>query len=185
MVESQPIQRAARILHSGGVVAYPTEGVFGLGCLPDDADAVARILAIKNRDAAMGLILIAASAAQLERWIDLPGAATELSGTAAEPITWLVPPARHLPYWICGQHHGVAVRITSHPVAAALCEAANSALVSTSANVSGRAPARNRQVLRRSFHGLVDYIVPGQPGPRGTPSEIREAKTGTVLRPGT
>jgi len=184
-MNSLPIQRAGRILREGGVVAYPTEGVFGLGCLPDDADSVARILAIKQRDPAKGLILIASKVAQLQAWIDLPNADTLLTSAAGPPITWVVPASSDLPFWICGEHAGVAVRITSHPVAAALCDTADSALVSTSANLSGRAPARNRHVLRRCFHDLVDCIVSGECGPMTTPSEIRELRSGTVLRAGT
>lgn len=183
-MNSLPIQRAGRILREGGVVAYPTEGVFGLGCLPDDAGAVARILAIKQRDPARGLILIASKAAQLQAWIDLPDAGARLTNDAGPPITWIVPPSNDLPLWICGEHAGVAVRITSHPVAAALCDAADSALVSTSANFSGRAPARNRHVLRRCFRDLVDCIVPGECGPMKMPSEIRELTSGAVIRAG-
>jgi L-threonylcarbamoyladenylate synthase len=131
------------------------------------------------------LILIASRAAQLQTWIDLPDADSVLTGAAENPVTWIVPPAEYLPNWICGKHAGIAVRITSHPVAAALCDAADSALVSTSANISGHDPARNRHVLRRLFHDLVDCIVPGQCGPMTTPTEIRELTSGTVLRPGT
>ncbi|MCH7854241.1 MAG: L-threonylcarbamoyladenylate synthase [Proteobacteria bacterium] len=184
-MNSVPIRRAAWILRDGGVVAYPTEGVFGLGCLPDAADAVARILAIKKRDPTKGLILIASKVAQLQAWIDLPDADTLLSASAEHPITWIVPPSKHLPKWIRGEHADVAVRITSHAVAAALCDAADSALVSTSANLSGHAPARNRHVLRRYFHDLVDFIVPGQCGPMTMPTEIRELASGAVLRSGT
>jgi len=184
-MNSIPIQRAGRILREGGVVAYPSEGVFGLGCLPDDGEAVARILAIKQRGPTKGLILIASNVAQLRDWIDLPDAGSVLTSAAEHPVTWIVPPARYLPNWICGEHAGVAVRITSHPVAAALCDAADSALISTSANLSGHAPARNRHVLRRLFHDLVDCIVPGQCGPMTTPTEIRELTSGTVLRSGT
>ncbi len=182
---SEPINRAGRILRRGGVVAYPTEGVFGLGCLPDDAEAVERILAIKGRAATKGLIVIASRISQLRDWINLPNAASELSTPSDQAVTWIVPPAEYLPYWICGEHDGIAVRITSHPVAAALCDAADSALISTSANLSGHPPARSRHVLRRCFHGLVDYIVPGQCGPANKPTEIRVLTTGEVLRPAT
>ncbi len=165
-------------------MAYPTEGVFGLGCLPDDAEAVARILAIKKRDAAKGLILIASNVAQLADWIDLPDADAALGTSSNVPLTWIVPAAQFLPYWIRGENSGVAVRITSHPVAAALCDEADSALVSTSANLAGHSPARNRHVLRRCFHDLVDCIVPGQPGPVSSPTEIRELTSGRIIRPG-
>lgn len=181
---SFPINRAGRILRSGGVVAYPTEGVFGLGCIPDYADAVIRILAIKKRDPALGLILIASDIDQLADWAELPESAS-LRSTPDRPVTWIVPAGDDVPYWIRGEHGGLAVRITSHPVAAALCDAADSSLVSTSANVRGGPPARTPYVLRRRFGGLVDCIVPGRCGPAGGPSEIRDLASGKVLRTGT
>jgi len=173
------IHKAARILKRGGVVAYPTEGVYGLGCLPDDAEAVERILNIKQRDPARGLIIIAADRTQLEPWIATD---RDLHSSASHPVTWIVPASAATPAWITGQHDGIAVRLTTHPVARALCRAAGSALVSTSANTTGRRPAINAYVLRRQFHGLVDYIVPGNCGPWSGPSEIRHMQTGTTLR---
>ncbi len=184
MAYSQVIEKAARILRSGGVIAYPTEGVFGLGCLPDDFEAVSRVLAIKRRDPALGLVLIATDIAQLEDWIDLPAKAPALESSIDRPVTWVVPASDEVPYWIRGEHTGLAVRITTHPVAAALCDAADSALVSTSANLHGRPPARNRFVLRRRFRALVDFIVPGECGPATGPSEIRDLSSGKVLRSG-
>ena len=178
-----PIRTAARILLGGGVVAYPTEGAFGLGCLPDSAAAVARILNMKQRDPGMGLVLIAATVSQLDPWIDRRRIDRPLESSAERPVTWVVPASANLPYWISGDHDGVAVRLVAHPVAAALCDAANSALVSTSANRSGRRPARNRHVLRRHFGDLVDFVVPGELGPARGPSEIRRYETGTTLRP--
>lgn len=183
MALSFPIHRAGRILRSGGIVAYPTEGVFGLGCIPDDADAVIRILSIKKRDPALGLVLIASDIEQLEDWLDMPETAS-LKSSAERPVTWIVPARKYVPYWIKGEHRGLAVRITAHPVAAALCEVADSALVSTSANVAGSPPARTAYVLRRRFGRLVDCIVPGRCGPAAGPSEIRDLESGKVLRTG-
>jgi L-threonylcarbamoyladenylate synthase len=182
MAYSQPLRRAARILRSGGVVAYPTEGVFGLGCLPDDFAAISRVLAIKQRDPALGLVLIASDIEQLDGWIELPGKTSELKSTGDKPVTWIVPATDEVPYWIRGEHAGLAVRITAHPIASALCDAADSALVSTSANMHGRPVARNVFVLRRRFGALVDYIVPGECGPASGPSEIRDLSSGMVLR---
>lgn len=183
MALSFPIHRAGRILRSGGVVAYPTEGVFGLGCIPDDVNAVIRILTIKKRSPSLGLVLIAAGTEQLEDWAELPEA-NALDSSLERPVTWIVPPRQNVPYWIQGEHSGLAVRITTHPVAAALCKAAESALVSTSANVTGSPPARSAFVVRRRFGGLVDCIVPGQCGPAKGPSEIRDARSGKIIRPG-
>jgi L-threonylcarbamoyladenylate synthase len=100
------------------------------------------------------------------------------------PVTWIVAASDTAPPLIRGRHPGVAVRVTAHPVARALCNAVGSALVSTSANVSGRPPARNAYVLRRDFGHLVDYIVPGRCGPARGPSEIRDLASGKVLRRG-
>jgi L-threonylcarbamoyladenylate synthase len=183
MALSIPVQRAGRILRAGGVVAYPTEGVFGLGCIPDDADAVNRILAIKKRSPALGLVLIASCVEQLHDWADLPGAAS-LESSLQHPVTWIVPANVNVPYLIKGEHDGLAVRITHHPVASALCDAADSLLVSTSANIAGGPPARTAYVLRRHFRSLVDYIVPGRCGPAAGASEIRDLKSGKVIRTG-
>ena len=181
-MQSQVINRAARILRADGVIAYPTEGVFGLGCLPESLQAVARILNLKQRDPAMGLVLIAARPEQLTRWTSIDLAEASLASTAEQPVTYVVPASDDVPYWIHGDHAGVAVRLVAHPVAAALCDAVDSALVSTSANESGRPPARNAYVLRRRFADRVDYVVPGDCGPAKGPSEIRVLETGNVIR---
>ena len=179
---SEPIRKAGRILQDGGVVAYPTEGVFGLGCVPDSLEGAARILTMKRRDPAMGMLLIASDPDQLAPWTDLADDAGRLVSVPERPITWIVPASPDVPYWVRGDHDGVAVRVTTHEVAAALCDAADSALISTSANVSGRPPARTEHVLRREFGGLVDYVVPGRCGPASGPSEIRVFETGEVIR---
>lgn len=183
MALSIPLRKAARILNEGGVIAYPTEGVFGLGCLPLLAHAVERILDIKGRDPSMGLILIASSVSQVEPFAAVPADGSALAGSLERPVTWVLPARPSTPLWIRGRHPGVAVRISAHPVAAALCDAAGSAIVSTSANIAGQAPARNSIVLRRRFGRLVDYIVPGDCGPARGPSEIRDYASGKVLRP--
>lgn len=174
--------QAAAVLGRGGVIAYPTEGVFGLGCLPNDVIAVQRILDIKRRDASKGLILIAADAAQFRGWTALPDdiAIPDVDPTC--PITWIVPAGSKTTDLIRGDHDGVAVRITTNPAARAICKAVASPIVSTSANLSGQTVAKDHAELRRQFGGLVDYIVPGDCGPSAGSSEIRVLATGTVLR---
>lgn len=180
-----PLRRAAEVVRAGGVVAYPTEGVYGLGCRPDDAAAVLRIIDIKQRDPLAGVLLIAADIEQLAGWIELPDDAPDLTANPDKPVTWIVPATTTVPLWIRGRHSGVAIRITAHPVAAALCIEAGMPLVSTSANQSGRPPARNALVLRRNFRDLVDCIVPGRCGPAHGPSEIRDLASGRILRSAT
>jgi L-threonylcarbamoyladenylate synthase len=182
MPSSVPLKKAARILLSGGIVAYPTEGIYGLGCMPYDGDAVARILAIKERSPSQGLILIASDLRQLSDWIEVPGDPDALENSELQHRTWLVKAAQDVPYWIQGDHEKLAVRITRHAVAAALCDAVDAPLVSTSANVSGRRPARNRYVLRRTLGRRVDYVVPGDCDPDRGPSEICDFESGDVIR---
>ena len=177
-------RHAADLLLAGGVIAYPTEGVFGLGCLPDNTAAVERILSIKNRAANKGLILIAATADQFEGWIDAEHREKIPQPDPLQPVTWICRPSPQVPAIITGEHTGLAVRVTTNPVAAAICDAVDMPIVSTSANTSGRPVARNSMVLRRQFGGLVDYVVPGRCGPATGASEIRDMESGRVLRPG-
>ena len=180
------IAKAVRILRNGGVIAYPTEAVFGLGCMPDDASAVARLLEIKQRSWRKGLLLIAADIEQVEAWAFLPDG--ELGRTVAEswpgPVTWALPARERVPPWISGGRGTVAMRVTDHPVARALCRRAGTPLVSTSANIGGRPPIRRLLVLRRQLGRAVDYIVPGALGDRQRPSLIRDAESGRILRTG-
>ncbi|MDX1516803.1 MAG: L-threonylcarbamoyladenylate synthase [Woeseiaceae bacterium] len=177
------IARAADVLLGGGVVAYPTEGVFGLGCLPDMPSALMRLLAIKQRDPAKGLILLATSKDQLEPWVAGDELARLPAPDPARPVTWLVRASDSVNPLVRGAHSGVAVRLTTNPVAARLCDAVQSALTSTSANVSGRPIARNRILLTRVFRSRVDFIVPGHCGPARGPSEIRRLSNNERVRP--
>ncbi len=175
------ISRAADVLLGGGIITCPTEGVYGLSCMPDNSAAIKRLLRIKQRDPAKGLILIAASKEQLQDWISVP--VDEIpDADPSQPITWIVAAAPSVSTLVRGDHDEVAVRVTTNPVARALCEAVESPLVSTSANIASEAPARNRFILRRKFAGCVDYMVPGDCGPATGPSEIRNLSTGEVLR---
>lgn len=179
----QPADRAAESLLGGGVIAYPTEGVFGLGCMPGDLEAVARLLELKKRDANKGLILIASRPDQFEGWIDMPDGKSLPDPDPTCPITWIVSPGAKVDPLLRGEHDGIAVRLTTNPVAHAICEAVNSPITSTSANLSGQPVAADHDELHRQFDACVDYIVPGECGPASGPSEIRILATGHVLRP--
>jgi len=176
--------RAADVLLGGGIIAYPTEGVFGLGCLPDDTAAIERLLAIKQRSASKGLILIAATPGQFCGWIDSDHLDRLPAVDPQCPVTWIVRPSDLVPAVVTGGHTGLAVRITTNPVAAAICNAVEMPVTSTSANIAGQRVTRNALVLRRKFGHLVDYIVPGACGPASGPSEIRDLESGAILRRG-
>ena len=176
------LTRAARIIKNGGIIAYATEYCFGFGCDPMNRSAVWRLLRIKRRPSDKGLILIAADVDQLNSYVDnIPAA---VLATWPGSHTWLLEPREGVPGWITGNHPGIAVRVTAHPQAAALCKAADMAIVSTSANRSGGAPTRSYRETLRRFKGEVDYVLPGMVGDAPAPTPIRDAITGELVRPG-
>jgi L-threonylcarbamoyladenylate synthase len=178
------IRRAARIVRRGGVIAYPTEAVFGLGCSPRDRRAVFRVLAIKRRTWRKGLILIGADFEQLERYAILPPEPrrSEVLASWPGPHTWVLNARPGAPHWITGGRRSVAVRVTAHPVAAELCRTVGHALVSTSANVSRRPPHRRLLSLRASLGRQVDYVLAGPLGGLTAPTTIKDARSGGLLR---
>lgn len=173
-------------LHRGGVIAYPTEGVWGLGCDPHDEAAVMRLLALKQRDVAKGLILIASSEAQLAPFIDtasLGGSQlAEVRASWPGPNTWIMPASKGAPSWITGAHDGIAVRVTAHPLVRALCDGFGGALVSTSANIASEPSPRTRAELDPRIVAGVDAVTDGETLGRAQPSTIRDARSGAVLR---
>jgi L-threonylcarbamoyladenylate synthase len=185
-VHASPLlRRAARVIRGGGVLAYPTEAVFGLGCHPACEAAVERILAIKGRPAGSGFILIAADFAQLEGWIaPTPAEKRRLATGTAQPVTWIVTAGPLASSLVTGGRKTIAVRVTGHRIAAALCRLAATPLISTSANFHGRPPVRTALTVRRQLGPLLDFVLPGATGALRRPTEIRDARTGAVLRRG-
>ena len=180
------IQQAAAVVRAGGVIAYPTEAVWGLGCDPVNEAAVQRILDLKQRPRSKGLILIAASMQQLENLLD--GLSTEqlsrLEQSWPGPVTWLIPHQNRLGDWVTGDHQTVAVRVSAHPVVQQLCLAVQSPLISTSANPAGQPEARELSELQAYFGTDIDDIVPGNLGGANRPSTIRDLLTGETIRAG-
>jgi L-threonylcarbamoyladenylate synthase len=158
--------------------------VFGLGCDPGDRRAVERLLALKRRPAAKGLILIASEWEQLKPWLDtIPEAWHEkLRRSWPGPTTWLIPAAKHCPVWLTGKHDTLAVRVSAHPLVRHLCQALDSAIVSTSANRAGQRPARSMLEVRLRFGYEIDFVLPGQVGTLRKPTQIRDLASGIVVR---
>lgn len=178
------IHQALDHLLAGGVIACPTEAVWGLSCDPADAQAVARLLQLKHRPVGKGLILVASREEQFAGLLEelSPALRGKLALAWPGPTTWLVPHRGLVPDWIHGDHETVALRVTAHPPLVALCEAWGGPLVSTSANPAGRrAPTAAFQV-RRYFRGELDYLLPGPVGDAARPSVIRDLVSDRVLR---
>ena len=170
---------------AGGVIAYPTEAVWGLGCDPFSEAAVSKLLQIKNRPVEKGLILVAASLDQL------PALASSLTATQRRtleetwpgPVTWLIPdPEGSIPNWIKGEHESVAVRVSAHPLVRELCNRHGGALVSTSANDAGEPEIRSQSRLTEGFGGRIDAVIAGELGDSTETSQIRDLISGNRLR---
>lgn len=180
------IHEAATALQTGGLIAYPTEAVWGLGCDPRDERAVLRLLTIKQREVEKGLILIASHLDQLRPFLNLAAVPAEnlaaVLATWPGPHTWVMPASAAAPRWITGAHDGIAVRISAHPLVIELCNAYGGALVSTSANRAGQPAALTRQTLDPEVLEGVDGLVAGDTGGLGAPTAIRDALTGATIR---
>lgn len=170
-------------LRRGGLIAYPTESCFGLGCDPRNRKAVKHLLQLKRRPQAKGLILIAAEFQQLRPYIAPLNADQRqlVDATWPGPHTWLLPASAHCPRWLSGRHPTIAVRVTAHPPTVRLCRAAGMALVSTSANRSGGKPAKTWRECLRLFGASV-RVMPGRIGKRRKPSTIQDLATGAFIR---
>lgn len=180
------IAQAGTTLRFGGVIAYPTEAVWGIGCDPANQAAVRRLLAIKQRDVAKGLILVASGMAQLNPYIDLMALPESrrmlVLSSWPGPHTWIVPASSHTPAWISGAHDGIAVRISAHPTVIALCNAFGGALVSTSANPSGVEPPRSLDEFDETLLTSIEGLIAGDTGGLANPTTIRDARSDTLLR---
>lgn len=177
------LRTAARTVRSGGLIAYPTEGVYGLGCDPLNRAAVERLIGLKGRDPEAGLILLAADMAQLEPFLRLtPDQRDRMNACWPGPVTFLAPARASVPRWVRGRHPGVGVRVSEHPLARQVADLAGMPLVSTSANRSGRPPATNVWQVHRRLGADLDFVVNGACLRPGKPSTIIDLISGETLR---
>lgn len=178
------IREAVRRLESGGVIAYPTETVYGLGCDPFNARAALHLIDLKQRNIEQGLILVASHFEQLEPLLCPLAAAVRrrVSTPGNTPVTWVLPCLPGTPIWLRGKHDSLAVRVSDHPVTTELCKRWDGPLVSSSANIHGKPPAISALAVRKAFNGRLDYILHGTHASTNRPSQIRNGLTGELLR---
>lgn len=174
------------LLRQGAVLLYPTEAVWGIGCNPADDAAIERLLRIKQRPLAKGMIVACDALERVADWIDLdalPALRREaVLASWPGPNTWTLPATTRAPRMLRGEHDTLAVRVSGHPVVVALCAAFGGAVVSTSANRAGEPPAFCEADLDPRLLAEVDAVVSGSTGGLSAPTPIRDARTGDVLR---
>ncbi len=178
------IEQAVLAINHGGLLVYPTEGVFGLGCDYRNQQSVLKILQLKQREVSKGLVLVASHIQQILPLIQpdsREGLARALK-TWPGHHTWVFPKTHLTPAWISGDFDTVAVRVSCHPAVKQLCDQLNSALVSTSANVSNQTTASNIKDQFNLWGDAVDYYLDLPLGGSNQPSRIKLASSGRTIR---
>ncbi|MFO1258184.1 MAG: Sua5/YciO/YrdC/YwlC family protein [Gammaproteobacteria bacterium] len=179
------LQKALLVLQQGGIIAYPTEAVFGLGCDPSQPAAVASVIHLKRRDPSKGLILIAHTFECLQSYIDIsmvpPDHLKQILASWPGPYTWIFPTKASVSPLLTGRFNSLAVRVTAHPIARGLCEGFGGPIVSTSANPEGLPPAKTRTEVEAYF-GHQCEVVDDQIGDLAQPTAIRDALTLAYVR---
>ena len=184
-MDSLHLKQAVSACKRGGIIAYPTEAVFGLGCLPMDKQAVDKILKLKKRSVEKGLILVAADIQQLANYVDFENVnnVEPIHDSWPGPTTWLVPAKAETPAWLTGMHETLAVRVSANECIKELCKDLGP-IVSTSANPQGLSPAKSSEKVKDYFPTEIDYIIPAEITGHSNPTEIRDALSGNIIRAG-
>jgi L-threonylcarbamoyladenylate synthase len=168
----ESIKAAAYLMREGGVVVYPTETVYGIGCIPSDPDAAQRICEIKGR-ADKPLPLICADIESARKIVEMSPAAEKLAAKFwPGPLTMVLPAKVKYSMWVQHGATTLGIRVSPYPIAQKLAKAAGGVIVSTSANISGDEPAKTAQEAKTIFDGKVDAIVDGGPSPGGESSTV-------------
>ena len=161
------LDQAVKVLQQGGVIAYPTEAVYGLGCDPENLTAVKNILELKKREKEKGLILVAANFEQLKPYLTplekhIEDKIISSWKNSTSPITWLVPAKSEVSDYLKGKFDSLAIRVSHHPLVKELCEMFDSAIVSTSANISKQEAARTSEQVKEIFNEKIDLVLEGK-----------------------
>ncbi len=159
MTREEDIRRAVETMRRGGVILYPTDTVWGIGCDATNADAVKRVYDIKQRDDSKALICLVDSDARLQRYVrDVPEVAWQLIDCCDKPTTLILDGAVNLAPNLIADDGSIGIRITREPFSKELCYRFQKAIVSTSANISGEPAAQNYRDIDPRLIEQVDYV---------------------------
>lgn len=180
----EDIKSACRVLAEGGVILYPTDTVWGLGCDATNPEAVRRVYEIKQRSDCKAMLVLVDSPVKVDFYVDeVPDVAWDLIELADKPLTIIYPGARHLATNLLAEDGSVGIRVTSESFSQQLCRRFRKAIVSTSANVSGRPSPSNFSEISQEVISLVDYVVDYRRDDmsRPSPSSIIKLGKGGVI----
>ena len=155
------VREAVDVMRRGGVILYPTDTVWGLGCDATQSEAVRRIYALKRRAEAKAMLVLTEAVGRVEWYFDrVPDIAWDLWDVADKPLTLILPRARNVAPELLAEDGTLGIRITREPVSAALCAALKKPIVSTSANISGEPTPRTFAAITAEVRQAVDYVFP-------------------------
>ena len=160
MVFDEDIKEALIILRKGGIILYPTDTIWGLGCDATNPSSVERIFSIKSRNENKSLIILVSNAGMIERYTrEIPDVALELAGVSDSPLTIIYPIGKNLAPGVCNEDGSVGIRICKDRFCNELISRFRKPIISTSANLSGKPSPRNFADIDGSVIGKVDYVV--------------------------
>lgn len=183
MVSDFSIRHAAHIIRQGGIIAYPTDTIYGLGCDPYNADAVAHINTIKQRPQGKQFILLAGHIDQIKPLLLINDEQEKLIMQTREATSWIIHASKRAPLWLLDRNHSLTIRISDNEVVQKLCKYLGHAIISTSANPSATMPARNSLELHRYFHHVLDKILATNQKLTAKPSKIIRLEDNSIIRP--
>ena len=181
----EDIKKACQVMNEGGVILYPTDTVWGLGCDATNADAVRRVYEIKQRADSKAMLVLVDSSVKVDFYVaDVPDVAWDLIDLADKPLTIIYSGARNLAPNLIAEDGSVGIRVTTEAFSHRLCQQFRKAIVSTSANISGQPGAANFGEISEEIKGAVDYIVGYRQDDRSRPkpSSIIKLDKGGVIK---
>jgi L-threonylcarbamoyladenylate synthase len=182
MASDFSIRHAAHIIRLGGIIAYPTDTIYGLGCDPFNADAVERINLIKLRPQNKYFILLAGDLDEVRSLIAITSEQEQTITQNTEATSWVVSASEQAPSWLTDNNHMLTIRISRHDTVKKLCRSLGHAIISTSANISGKKPAKNAMELHKYFHRKVDKILLSNKSQAAKPSKIIRLCDNYIIR---
>lgn len=156
----EDVKRAVQVMRDGGIILYPTDTIWGIGCDASNSAAVRRIFQLKQRSDSKSMLSLIDSDAKLGYYVpDIPDVAYDLMDLAEKPLTIIYDNVRHLAPELLAEDGSAGIRVTREAFSKELCRRLGGAVVSTSANISGQPSAANFSEIADAIRQGVDYIV--------------------------
>lgn len=182
---NEEIKKACQVMREGGVILYPTDTIWGIGCDATNEEAVRRVYEIKRRADSKAMLVLVDSAVKVDFYVqDVPEVAWDLIEVADKPLTIIYSGARNLAPNLLAEDGSVGIRVTSEEFSKRLCQQFRKAIVSTSANVSGQPSPQNFSEISEDIKAAVDYIVDyrREETTQAKPSSIIKLDKGGVIK---